>query len=144
MPSRRSSIRASALPSATPRSAAARATKIEVIAATMIVTKATPWQHHEGRDDAPGGVLGVASPVAHGRDRLQRPPHADPDVRVLAVVEQPAYPAHMEDSPEAEMEDASQPIELHEIDRGGGRGDVMVECPLRGRHTPFAKDLGRD
>jgi hypothetical protein len=46
-------------------------------------------KHHEGRDDSSRRVLRCDVAIAHRCHRLQSPPHADPDVRVLAMVEQP-------------------------------------------------------
>jgi hypothetical protein len=101
MPSSRASIRASAASSvaesATSRSSAARATNVEVIAAMMMVRKAIPLEHDKGGDDTPGGVLRRHVAVTHGGHRLQRPPHANPDVRVLVVVEHPHQDAADDD-----------------------------------------------
>src|SRR5690349_4454429 len=48
-----------------------------------------PLQHHEGGDDAAAPVRRRDVAVPDGRHRLERPPHPDPDARVLARVERP-------------------------------------------------------
>ena len=67
----------------------ARATKVDVIAAVRMAKNAIPSSITKVAMIAAGGVGGGDVAVADGGDRLDRPPHPDPDVGVLLVVEHP-------------------------------------------------------
>jgi hypothetical protein len=62
-------------------------------------------EHDEGRDDPPRALLRGDVSVAERRHRLQRPPHALPDTRVLVPVEQPHENAPDEDDDEGRDDD---------------------------------------
>ncbi len=73
-------------------------------------------EHHGDRHDAPGEVLRRDVAVAHGRDRLQRPPHAAEDARVLAVVEQRhEHAAHGHDDRGDEHDRARSAADRHRL-----------------------------